>query len=376
MDVYFSAKAETYPYSGTQPFDDADVVKIRAKIGNSKTHTWNFSPGGDPPSGGVTFDFEQGHGRFASTNFEDGNTVVLWMEATFRLYQNGGSMDVTLPVSANFKAYNQQLTFGTTVGTQPNPFLPSMEEVSTEFSQRARTKLNDVKHASLSGADLQERPGLDVHLGSLAAKAVATHGAPGGFCDSHMDDYNDPVHGYDWAEAGFNVGLSTRTANGVPLPNLIPMYSCDCFGAAAAATFGIDEDSVDKAFLGFDQKVHAFLILDDVRAEVSLWDVIFDGEGNIDIKGYLHQHMEKLLDIARGSGSIHTSDLKRFGDAVSTANAKYMPRGLDASTGMCPAVPARYLGDPSTTSNRVYLNNSEWFSVPQGTVVTWYYFFP
>jgi len=237
------------------------------------------------------------------------------MEATVRLYEGASYTDVVLPVSANVKAHNRQLT----------------------------------------------------------AMCVATHGAPGGICDSYADDYNDPVHGYDWAEAGFHVALSTRTATGIPHPNLVLMYSCDCCGAAAAAAFGIDDESVDKAFVGFDQKVLAFLVPGNFSETLTLKDMFFEG-GQFVVKGYLHQHMEKLMEVAQGSGSLLASNLKRLGNALSEANSAYMPRGFE--NGVFPAVPALSLGDPSSTTKRVYMNNMDWLAVPPGVIVTWYYFFP
>jgi hypothetical protein len=145
---------------------------------------------------------------------------------------------------------------------------------------------------------------------------------------------------------------------------------------AAASARGLDEDSVDKAFLGFDQKVLAFLIPGNRDELVSILDVIFDSEGNVDIKGYLHQHLEKFLQLAQGSGSVHTADLVRTKEALDTANSEYPPRGFDPSTGLCPIVDAKLIGDPSSTTKRVYLTLTEHFSVPRGTIVAWYYFFP
>lgn len=377
VDAHFAAKAETEPYGGSEPYGDADVIKIRAKVGSSKTHSWNYAPGGDPPGGGTVFDDEAGHARFASTNFADGANVVLMMEATVRLYEGGSHTDVVLPVSASVKAHNKQLTFGTTVGLQPNPFLPSMEEVSTDFSQRARTKLDEAKHDSLSAADLQTRPGLDGLLGQLTAMCVATHGAPGGFCDSYTDDYDDPVHGYDWSEAGFHVGLSGRNASGEPLPNLVLMYSCDCFGAAAAATFGIDAESVDKAFLGFDQKVLPFLAPGNSEPVILFTDIVMINEetGEVTIAGYLHQHMEKLLDDARGSGRLHANNLIRISEAIESANSLWMPRSINPQ-GDCAAAPTQPFGDFSSTRQRVYMNNFDWLTVPPGAIVTWCFFYP
>ncbi|MCC6402873.1 MAG: hypothetical protein IT207_02580 [Fimbriimonadaceae bacterium] len=66
---------------------------------------------------------------------------------------------------------------------------------------------------------------------------------------------------YGCDEAGHrNVLVSVPISLGDPLPNLVLMYSCDVFGAAAAAAFGIDENSVDKASLAFDQKAYLYLV--------------------------------------------------------------------------------------------------------------------
>jgi hypothetical protein len=142
---------------------------------------------------------------------------------------------------------------------------------------------------------------------------------------------------------------------------------------AAASARGLDEDSVDKAFLGFEQKVYAFLVPNNAIPGLTIEDMHWDEPtGSWVVRGSMYEHMEHLLAVSTGSSS------KKFLTGLLEANSLFPTRTM---VGSFPNItfelaPAQMIGHPGTTTRRVFLTATEEFYIPAGTVITWYYFFP
>lgn len=288
VNLAFAAMAQTAEYSGSEPWAEATLVWIEAKVGDSPWHRWEVGETGggegqDPP-GTVWVNVGKG-ARFASTHFQDGASIPVQVKAAFTLERPGFGQSFEVSSSINVEAYNRALCWGTdedwngSAYYRPNPEQPLTPPlVATEaFNLLYADELPALRHtlfpASAYGSAVKElqEDELEAEMDKATLYVAMTHGAGSPAVGntglrSSYDDGN-AANGDDellWAEIG---GYVARThtppsLTTTPLPNMSLVWACANSNglAQAAAAFGM-VGRPNAAHAGFEGPVAAKLAI-------------------------------------------------------------------------------------------------------------------
>jgi hypothetical protein len=320
-----------------------DAYKVY--VGSIQVYSWTLGqalPIGSRPPGSCSV-------RFASTNFNDGQSIALKIEATWSLqtWAKRGT-DVydagTASISATrtVKAYNKGLALRTKEIVPPTggyvvPSIPTTDNwdaISETAANSAISVLSSMKHGLLTGNTDLTKAKLQEYLPGMTAFFGFTHGESTNFRAVQTDSLTfSPVAGSEVAAAVARLGV-------VPDPNIVVLHACSTLatnsnGAYDVATaFRLTSGSTvipNRAYAGFTQAV---------------WSHTTNGNT-------LDKHATTVYN-QLGSGS--TVDA-----AVQLANKNYPPKN-----GNNQSLPMKVVGDGNARLINVYTGGADspgWYRV-------------
>lgn len=345
---------------GTHPYNRVRITSIVLKIGGTNV----YSGAGSPTA--LEGDMVTKNVRYASTHFDDDQSVEIKLDATVELSCVDDGNPGTIPppytlvcptLTITNKMYNKGLTLATKEEfydppadnstppvdpppgyyVPPTPFTDGFATASQNTMPFARSALTGMKHTILNSQDLLRETNLDPLFKQATTFLGFTHGELDHFRACEIDQV------FFTPTSSNEVKTYVQGGRTAPQMNMVVLHACSTLGGGSMApvAFGVMQQTVpqidypDRAMSGFTAIV---------------WSI---GQNSMPID----QHAKYLY------GRLAAGDTIK--EAVDAANRKYGSKNDKQQ-----ALKMVYRGDYYARLINVYQSKSEWSESRRGS---WYW---